>query len=80
MAGVISQDGEDDFTHSTLPSASEDRRQFFRRNDFELFVGAVLRFLVGAPSAKLRGMTESVALHMIIRNFDHQLRTQRLPG
>src|SRR4029079_2856615 len=66
--------------NSALAPARENRLQFFGRDHFELIVGAVLRFLVGAPSAKLRGMTESVALHMIIRNFDHQLRTQRLPG
>src|ERR1041384_8370797 len=80
MAGVILQEGEDDFTHGTLPSPGEDRLPFFRRNNFELFICAVLRFFVEAPAAKLRGVTESIALHMIIRNFDHQLRTQRLPG
>src|SRR6476660_267168 len=66
--------------NSALAPARENRLQFFGRDHFELIVGAIPWLLVGAPSAKLRGVTESIALHMIIRNFDHQLRTQRLPG
>src|ERR1051325_4446105 len=76
----IAGPGEMTFNHSTLTSTSENRLQFFRRDHFELIVGAIPRLLIGAPSAKLRCVTKSVALHMIIRNFDDQLRTQRLPG
>src|SRR2546427_12880088 len=51
-----------------------------RRNDLELVVGAVARFLVRAPSSELRGVTEPAALHVVVGYFDHQLGTQRFPG
>src|SRR5437660_7620501 len=60
--------------------SSEDRRQLMRRNDLELVVGAVARFLVRAPSSELRGVTEPAALHVVVGYFDHQLGTQRFPG
>src|SRR5438132_13796307 len=59
---------------------SENRRQLMRRNDLELVVGAVARFLVRAPSSELRGVTEPAALHVVVGDFDHQLGTQRFPG
>ncbi len=62
-----------------LRPAGENRHQLLRRNDFELGIGAVARLLVGAPSAKLRHVTEAAALHVLVGDFDHQLGPQRLP-
>ena len=60
-------------------TAGEDLAQFLRRNNFELGVGAVPGFLVSAPSSKLRRVTEATALHVVVGDFDYQLRTKRLP-
>src|ERR1700746_1747033 len=49
------------------------------RNDFELGIRAVARLLVRAPSAKLRCVTEAVALHVVVGDFDDQFGTERLP-
>src|SRR5207249_5846772 len=59
--------------------AGENHRQLFWRNDFELVIGAVAWLLVRAPPAKLRRVTEAVALHVVISDFDDQLGTERLP-
>jgi len=61
-----------------LPSR-EDRRQLVGRHDLELRERAVVRPLVGAPATKLRRMPKAAALHVIVRDFDHQLRAKRLP-
>jgi hypothetical protein len=55
------------------PSATsgKNHRQLFWRDDFELVISAVARLLVGAPPAKLRCVTEAVALHVIVSNFDN---------
>src|SRR4051812_10658925 len=57
---------------------SENRGQFLRRNDFELRVGAVARFLVRAPPSKMGHVTEAVALHVLVSDFNHQFGSQRL--
>src|SRR4051812_20583508 len=62
-----------------LTSAREDFGQLLRCDDLELREGAVARLLVGAPPSKLRGVPETTALHVVVGNLDHQLRTQRLP-
>ena len=49
------------------------------RNNFQLVVSAIGRLFVGTPSAELRGMAEAVALHVVVGDFDHQFRPQRLP-
>src|SRR5580704_5100828 len=54
--------------------------QLVRRNDFKLRIGAVARLLVSTPLPELRHMTESRALHMLVRNLDYQLGSERLPG
>src|SRR5258708_22761737 len=61
-------------------AARENLHQFLRGNDLELTVGAVARLLVGAPSAKMRGMTKPGALHVLVSDFNHKLRAQWLPG
>src|SRR5262249_15053252 len=61
------------------PIPSEDFRQFLRRHDFKLRIGAVAWLLVLAPSPKLRGVTKSIALHVIISDLDDQLGSQRFP-
>src|SRR5215472_14419596 len=63
-----------------LAPPGKDLSQFLRRNNFQLRIRAVLRLLVGAPAAELRGVAEAVSLHMVIRNFNYQFRTQRFPG
>ena len=35
---------------------------------------------VGAPAAKMGHVAETAALHVLIGNFHHELRTQRFPG
>src|SRR5205085_6570823 len=60
-------------------STSEDRLQFVRGNYFQLRVRTVAGFLVRAPATKLSRVTKTRALHVIVRNFHHQLRPQRLP-
>ena len=57
----------------------EDLHQLLRRNHFELGIGTVARFLIRAPSAKLRHVAEAAALHVLVGHFDDQLRPQRLP-
>ena len=57
----------------------ENRAQLVRWHDFELGIGTILRFLVRTPSAELRHVPESPALHVLVRNFNHQLGPQRFP-
>src|SRR5262245_17810888 len=57
----------------------EDRGELVRRDDFELRVGAVGRLLVGAPAPEVRDVAEARALHVIVRDLDDELGTQRLP-
>src|SRR4029077_8958253 len=63
------------------PSAA--RRQhfpsFLARPHFELSVGAVTRLFVGAPASKLRHVPEAGPLHVLVGDFDHEVRPQRLP-
>ena len=62
-----------------LEVSRENRFQLMRLNDFKLRVGAIARLLVGTPLPELRHMTESRALHMLVRNFDYQFGSERLP-
>ena len=50
-----------------------------RRHDLELLERAVGRLLVGSPSTELRRVTEAISLHVVVGDFNHQLRTQRFP-
>src|SRR5262245_44421475 len=54
-------------------------REFIRRNNLELFVGAIRGLLVCSPSSKVRGMTKPASLHMIVFDFGDQFRTDCLP-
>jgi bifunctional non-homologous end joining protein LigD len=60
-------------------AAGKNRHQLLRRNHFELGIGTIARSLIGAPSSKLRHVTEAGTLHVLVNDFDHQLRSQRLP-
>jgi len=60
-------------------SGAEDRLKFVRWHDLELRVRAVLRLLVSAPATKLCRVTKTIALHVLVRNFDYELGSQRLP-
>src|SRR6185369_5790382 len=62
-----------------LSPRRENLRQLLRRNHLELLVGAILWLLVRTPATELRGVTEAIALHVIVRNLEHQLGTNRLP-
>src|SRR5262245_21855842 len=53
--------------------------QFLRWNDFKLRVGTVGRLFIRTPSSKLRGMTEPVSLHGIVRDFNHEFGPERFP-
>ena len=50
-----------------------------RRHDLELRKCAIRRFLISSPATKLRGVTKTIALHVIVSNFNHELRSQWLP-
>src|SRR3954454_12292022 len=58
----------------------EDVGDLFGRDDFELGVRAIAGRLVEAPAAELGGVAETVALHVVIGDFDDQLRPERLPA
>src|SRR6185369_7210589 len=60
-------------------SGREDLLQFVRLRDFELIVAAVLRLLVGPPAQEDRGMSEAIALHVVVLYFADTLDPQRLP-
>src|SRR5687768_617288 len=62
-----------------LTPGGEDRSQLVRRNDLQLIVSTIPGLLVSPPAAELCGMPEPVALHMVVRNLNDELRTQRLP-
>ncbi len=57
----------------------KDQFEFVRRHDFELRVSAVGRFFVSAPAAKLRRVTKTISLHVLVSNFNHELGSQWLP-
>jgi hypothetical protein len=58
----------------SLAAGGENFRQLLWRNHFELRVGTVAQLLVCAPSAELRHVPETAALHVLVSNFHHQLR------
>src|SRR5262245_12007028 len=62
-----------------LATGREDRRQLVRRDHLELRVAALARGLVRTPPPELRGVAEAPALHVVVRDLDHQLRPERLP-
>src|SRR6266404_2649956 len=66
------------FRNGSSP-AGENRGQLLRRDDFELGIRAIARLLVRTPPSKMRHVPEASALHVLISDFDHQLRSQRLP-
>src|SRR5262245_55451215 len=53
-------------------AGGENHRQLFGRNDFKLRIRTVARLLVRAPPAKLRCVTETPALHVIVSDFDYK--------
>src|SRR5688572_22878142 len=66
-------------SENPLAAGSENLGELLRWNDLELSVCAIVRLLVRAPSAKLRGVPEAAALHVVVCDFNHQLGTQRFP-
>src|ERR1700722_10722263 len=62
-----------------LAAVGKDLFQFLRRNHFELRISAIARLLIGAPSAELRHVTESVSLHVLVRNLHYEFGSQRFP-
>ena len=59
--------------------ATEDLLQLLRRYNFELRERAVARRLVRPPATKLRRVAKARPLHVIIRDLNDELGTQRLP-
>lgn len=53
--------------------------KLFRRDHFQLLVGAVGRIFVAAPPPEFRHVAKAVALQMIVGNLRDQLRPQRFP-
>src|SRR5579864_2062545 len=60
-------------------ACGENCREFLRRHYFKLRIRTVGRFLVVAPPAKMRHVPEAITLHVLVSDFDDQLRAQRLP-
>ena len=92
MAAALSQDGrracegcavaiEADFKGEGEERllAAENFFELLGWHDFQLLVGAGLRFSVAAPTAELRGVAEAVALHVIIGDFNDELGAQGFP-
>src|SRR5688572_17351432 len=63
-----------------LATRAEYGIQLLRRDHLELVERAVGWAFVGAPAAKLRRVPEARALHVIVGDFQDELRTERLPG
>jgi DNA ligase D-like protein (predicted polymerase) len=57
----------------------KDRGEFLRRYYFELRIRAIGWALIVTPSTELRGVPESIALHVVIRDLHNEFRPQRLP-
>ena len=62
-----------------LKTVGKNRCQLVGRNHFELRIGAVAWLFVASPSAKLCRMTEAVALHVVVGDFQYQLGAQWFP-
>src|SRR5437762_13485789 len=60
-------------------AGGKDGQQFLRRDHFELRIRAVGWLLVGAPSSKMRHVTEPAALHVLVSDFDDHFGSQPLP-
>ena len=58
---------------------TEDRSELVSRSNLELIVAAVLRRLVVTPAQERRGMTEAIALHVVVLHLAHALDAERLP-
>ena len=58
---------------------AEDLRELVRRRDRELVVGAAGRCPVGAPAQEDGGVTEAVALHVVVFDLAHAFDAERLP-
>src|SRR5260221_3938722 len=58
-----------------LPRSGENSRQLVWWDNLELIVHAIARTLVVAPTAKLRGVSKAISLHVIVGNLHDQLRT-----
>jgi hypothetical protein len=62
-----------------LTTGRENCLQLLWRNYFELGISTVAGLFVGSPPAELRRMAETVSLHVIVCDFDHQLGSQWFP-
>ena len=63
-----------------LASFREDRRELLRRHDFQLIECAIRGLFVGTPPAELRRVPKTRSLHVVVCDFDHELRAKRFPG
>ena len=61
------------------PRGCENRSQFVRRHDFQLFIRAVLRSLIRSPPAEMCHVAETRTLHMLVGHLCHQHRLDGLP-
>src|SRR3954468_16048521 len=66
-----------------IPRRSRQRgehlRELERSRDFELVVAAIARRLVGPPAQELRGVTEAIALQVVVLHLAYALDAQRFP-
>ena len=60
-------------------SGTEDRGKLESRNDLELIVATVVRWLVVAPAQERGGVAKPVALHVVVLHFADPLDAHRLP-
>src|SRR4051812_40090586 len=61
----------------TERASGQDAGQVVLDRDVELVVGARPRVPVGPPATEVRGVPEPVALHLVVRDLDDELRPQR---
>src|SRR5262245_5639299 len=58
---------------------AEDLLELVRRGDLELVIAAVFGPLVQAPAFEDRGMSEAIALHVVVLHLAHTFDADRLP-
>src|SRR5207249_7729757 len=67
-------------THALRGDESEDLGELGGGRDVELVVTAVRRPFVGTPTHEDGGVSEAIALEVVVRDLAHALDPQRLPG
>src|SRR5438045_7985049 len=76
---LINADAGGSIRHASASSVAKNRLDLMRRHDLQLRKRAVAWLLVQPPATKLRSVSKTISLHVVVSHFDHQLRSQRFP-